>query len=233
MKVITKFKKLDIDHAQFYFSQVLLAFEYIHSNNMIYRDLKPENVLVSESGFVKLADFGFLKEMQKGTKTYTFCGTPEYIAPEIILNSGYNHSADWYAAGIFLYEMIYGKPPFMANDPYSLFEKSLYQKMKFSCDFDSASKSLIKKLTNHDLSERLGSLKDGVNDIKNHRYFKGFDFNSLLMRKIDVPYKPSDKTAFIETKMSEKFSYLDLPEHGQKDVYPAIKELKDPFLSMF
>lgn len=88
---------------------------------MIYRDLKPENILISPTGFIKLADFGFLKTIPKGQKTFTFCGTPEYIAPEIILNLGYAQAVDWYAAGIMLYEMMVGRPPFMSNDPMDLF----------------------------------------------------------------------------------------------------------------
>ena len=93
----------------------------MHNKSLVYRDLKPENVLFQDNGYVKLADFGFVKEVKPHERTYTFCGTPEYIAPEIILNKGYNQAVDWYALGIFLYELMYGRPPFMSNDPYEIF----------------------------------------------------------------------------------------------------------------
>jgi serine/threonine protein kinase len=98
---------------------------------MIFRDLKPENVLMQNNGYLKLADFGFIKQLKGSERTYTFCGTPEYIAPEIILNKGYHKPVDWYAVGILLFEMMYGRPPFMSNDTYELFEMTLKQKIKF------------------------------------------------------------------------------------------------------
>ena len=119
--VINKFKKLQTDHARFYIGQVVLALEHLHSQNLIYRDLKPENMLVQQNGYIKIADFGFVKRLMPGNRTYTFCGTPEYIAPEIIQNKGYHSPVDWYALGIFIYEALYGRPPFMAQDPYQIF----------------------------------------------------------------------------------------------------------------
>ena len=107
--------------AAFFTAQIVLCFEYIHSKNMIFRDLKPENVLLIKDGYLKLADFGFIKNLKPTEKTFTFCGTPEYIAPEIITNQGYSHSVDWYALGIMVYEMIYGRPPFMDNNPMEIF----------------------------------------------------------------------------------------------------------------
>ena len=90
MAVINKFKKLSADHAKFYISQIITVFDYLHQKNLIYRDLKPENILVTETGYLKLADFGFIKRVNKCERTYTFCGTPEYMAPEIIQNKGYS-----------------------------------------------------------------------------------------------------------------------------------------------
>lgn len=140
----------------------MLCFEYLHGKSLIFRDLKPENVLVDKNGYIKLADFGFIKRVTKSERTYTFCGTPEYIAPEIIQNKGYSQPVDWYALGIFIYELLVGRPPFMASDPYEIFQMALKEKIKFPREFDKHSKSLIKKLCEHDLSKRLGNLKDGV-----------------------------------------------------------------------
>ena len=98
-----------------------MSLEYLHSKGLIYRDLKPENILVGKNGFIKMADFGFVKKLKPWERTYTFCGTPEYMAPEIINSTGYTFAVDWYALGIMLYEILYGRPPFMANDPYVIF----------------------------------------------------------------------------------------------------------------
>ena len=121
MKVLNKFKQLEPGHAMFYAAQIVLCLEYLHGKNLVFRDLKPENVLVDSNGYLKLADFGFIKEVKPGDRTYTFCGTPEYIAPEIILNKGYSQPVDWYSLGIFIYELMYGRPPFMATDPVQIF----------------------------------------------------------------------------------------------------------------
>jgi protein kinase A len=104
---------------------MVLVFEYIHSKQMIYRDLKPENVLVGCDGYLKLSDFGFLKRLGIGERTYTLCGTPEYLAPEIITNKGHGKAVDWYCLGIFMYEMLVGRCPFMSNDTFQIFEMIL------------------------------------------------------------------------------------------------------------
>lgn len=125
MGVVNKYTQLPVEIARFYTAQIVLALEYLHNKNLIYRDLKPENVLVDNNGYLKLADFGFIKQLDKCERTYTFCGTPEYLAPEIIQNKGYSHAVDWYALGIFMYELMYGRPPFMANDPMEIFDMIL------------------------------------------------------------------------------------------------------------
>ena len=162
------------------YAQILSGIEYIHKLGVVHRDLKPENVLIAPNGYIKLADFGFIKKVNPSERTYTFCGTPEYIAPEIVQNKGYSQPVDWYALGIMIYELLYGRPPFMANDPYEIFQMILKEKLKFPRDFDKNAKSLIKKLCDHDLSKRLGNLKDGVKDIKEHKFFKGLDWDALL-----------------------------------------------------
>ncbi len=142
----------------------------------MYRDLKPENVLIHQSGYLKLSDFGFIKRVVGTDRTYTICGTPEYIAPEIILNKGHGKAVDWYTLGIFIYEMLTGTCPFMDDDPIELFKKVVQTKMPFPETMDRSAKSLIRHLCSHDLSKRFGNLKHGVDDIKNHRFFKTLDF---------------------------------------------------------
>ena len=180
--------KFPIDQAIFYAGQIVLIFEYLHSKNIIYRDLKPENLLIDSEGYLKLVDFGFAKVCVK--RTYTLCGTPEYIAPEILLNKGHGKPVDWWTFGIFIYEMIAGIPPFNDEDPMGIYQKIIKCKVKFPSSFPSNAKSLVKHLLVIDLSKRYGNLKNGVNDIKNHRFFKDFDFRLLINKKLKGPFIP-------------------------------------------
>jgi serine/threonine protein kinase len=161
----------------FYSSQVALMFEYLHSLNIIYRDLKPENILIDNEGYLKLTDFGFAKYCE--TRTYTLCGTPEYLAPEVLLNKGHGKPVDWWTLGILTYEMIAGIDPFNDDDPMAIYQKILKGKIKFPRDFDKDAKSLVKHLLVADVTKRYGCLKNGSNDIKNHRWFKSLDWYKM------------------------------------------------------
>jgi len=180
-----------IDKAQFYAGQIVFVFEYLHSKNIVYRNLKPENILINKNGYIKIADFQFAKVVTD--RTYTMCGTPGYLAPEIILNRGHGLSVDWWTLGVLLYEMICGVDPFADDDPMKVYENILEGNIKFSSHFDDKSKSLIKHLLEPDLSRRYGNLKNGVNDIKNHLFFKSLIWDKLLRQEIEAPFIPKIK----------------------------------------
>lgn len=138
-------------------------FKYLHSKQIVYWDLKPENILIDTNGYLRLVDFSFAKIITK--RTYTLCGTPEYIAPEIIKNEGHGFAVDWWALGILLYEMLTGITPFWDQNPWNIFNNILKGKVYFPSNVPKEAKSLIKHLLVADLSKWYGNLKKGYLDI--------------------------------------------------------------------
>ncbi|THD23099.1 cAMP-dependent protein kinase catalytic subunit alpha [Fasciola hepatica] len=174
--------------SRFYASQVVLALEYLHFLDILYRDLKPENILLDNRGYIKIADFGFVKYVPH--RTYTLCGTPEYLAPEIIKSKGYNKAVDWWALGILIYEMIAGHPPFYADEPLQIYEKIVACTYKFPQHFGTDAKDLVRNLVQADLTRRYGNLKNGTNDIKNHRWFAPISWLTIFNREVQAPIIP-------------------------------------------
>ncbi|KAI8843877.1 kinase-like domain-containing protein [Chytriomyces cf. hyalinus JEL632] len=175
--------------ARFYAAEVTMAFEYLHIRHIVYRDLKPENLLIDAKGHIKITDFGFAKQI-KEDQTWTLCGTPDYLAPEIIKAKGYGKSVDWWALGILIYEMIAGFPPFSDEDNIKLFEKIIACKLRFPEGFDKKAKDLCKYLITPDLSKRFGNLKRGAGDVKSHLWFETIDWDKLGQLGIPAPYIP-------------------------------------------
>ena len=212
--------RFPIDQARIYICQIICIFDYLHNKNIIYRDLKPENILIHKSGYLKLTDFGFAKIVEG--RTYTLCGTPEYLAPEIILNKGHGKPVDWWTMGILLYEMLIGIDPFSDDDPMAIYQKIVKGKIHFPKDIDKNAKSLIKHLLNGDTTKRFGCLKNGVKDIATHRFFDKFNWRNFVYRKMAPPYIPKIGSS------NDTSNFLKYPDSDKE--YTPLDKSEDPFL---
>ncbi|XP_077284453.1 cGMP-dependent protein kinase for [Arctopsyche grandis] len=184
--------RFDDSTTRFYTACVVEAFHYLHSRNIIYRDLKPENLLLDSQGYVKLVDFGFAKKLVSGRKTWTFCGTPEYVAPEVILNRGHDISADYWSLGVLMFELLTGNPPFTGGDPmrtYNIILKGI-DAVEFPRNITRNATALIKKLCRDNPAERLGYQRGGISEIQKHKWFDGFNWEGLTQRTLPPPILP-------------------------------------------
>ncbi|OQR78656.1 cGMP-dependent protein kinase [Tropilaelaps mercedesae] len=182
----------DDSTTRFYTACVLEAFDYLHSRNVIYRDLKPENMLLDHRGYIKLVDFGFAKKLTSGRKTWTFCGTPEYVAPEVILNRGHDISADYWSLGVLMFELLTGAPPFTDSEfmkTYNIILKGI-DAIEFPRCISRNAQALIKKLCRDNPNERLGVGGGGIADIQKHKWFEGFNWEGLKARTLQAPLIP-------------------------------------------
>ena len=174
-------------------SQVLLAIEYLHERGVVHRDLKLENLLLAADGALKLADFGFAKVIQY--RSWTLCGTPEYLAPEIILEKGHGKAVDYWAFGVLFYEMLNGVSPFEAHNPLKTYEKILARHVSYPLKMPKFAVDLTSRLLEHDTSKRLGNLVDGAADIRRHRFYgqdgfrweRAYEYRSSIMVEGFVP----------------------------------------------
>jgi p70 ribosomal S6 kinase len=188
---LQKERMLMEDTAIFYLSQVLLALEHLHMLGIIYRDLKPENVMLDRNGHVKLTDFGCVKEAASDELSYTFCGTVEYMAPEILNRSGrHGKEVDWWSFGILTHDMLTGSPPFTGTNRKIITERVLKSKLQLKKYLTPNAKDILRKLLNKQADQRLGSGDQGSQAIKGHRFFSNVDFAAVLTRKTKPPFQP-------------------------------------------
>lgn len=202
---LQKARRFPLIRAKFYICELLSAIETLHSMNIVYRDLKPENILLDYQGHIALCDFGLCKiNMKLDQKTNTFCGTPEYLAPELLLNKGYTRVVDFWTLGVLLYEMLTSLPPFYDEDVSIMYKKILEDPLIFPSDMDSVTKDLISKLLNRDPAQRLGY--HGVSEIKSHQFFKDIDWVKLTNKGYIPPYKPQVKNSLDISNISSEFT---------------------------
>ncbi|XP_024273277.1 cGMP-dependent protein kinase 1-like isoform X2 [Oncorhynchus tshawytscha] len=182
----------DDSSTRFYTACVVEALIFLHHNNITYRDLKPENVVLDQRGYAKVVGFGCAKKVGLGKKTWTFCGTPDYVAPEIILNKGHSVSADLWSLGVFVFELLSGSLPFCGPDPMKTFTATIrgIDLVEFPKTISKSASSLIKKLCRNNPAERLGNQRNGAKDIQKHKWFEGFNWEGLRKGTLSSPIIP-------------------------------------------
>uniref|UniRef100_A0A8C7HA17 Ribosomal protein S6 kinase n=1 Tax=Oncorhynchus kisutch TaxID=8019 RepID=A0A8C7HA17_ONCKI len=179
------------DTACFYLGEIVLALGHLHSNGIIYRDLKPENIMLNHQGHIKLTDFGLCKEsIHDGAVTHTFCGTIEYMAPEILTRTGHNRAVDWWSLGALMYDMMTGSPPFTAENRKKTIDKILKCKLNLPPYLTLDARDMIKKLLKKSPLQRLGSSAADCKDIQKHPFFRHINWDDLLSKRCEPPYKP-------------------------------------------
>jgi len=227
-------RRLDEPSTCFYAACVVSAFEYLQSKKVLYRDLKPENVMIHADGYIRVVDFGFAKRVF--SRTYTVCGTPEYLAPELLMMKGHGFGVDWWALGVLLYEMVVGVAPFCFHPetkkpdadlpPPELYKNILNPRyeLPFPSRLTKEICELIEQLLAWDPLTRLGCLTDGAKGVKRLGFFKSLDWDKLYHHEIVPPYLPELKTDDDLTNFEEKESapnFLSEPEYDYKDAWDA------------
>ena len=228
-KVYQASKRFEEATVKFYAAQLILAIGYLHSKGIVHRDLKLENILLDQNGYLKIIDYGLAKMLKDDEEAATFCGTPEYLAPEMVNNEGHDKGVDWWALGVLMYEMLIGVTPFFNRNKNMLFNKIKNSKVvfpdrkKYRIDYSDEIVDLVQKLLTKDRAHRLGA-KNDYQEVIEHPFFKGFDFDALTAEKMKPPFKPNIKDEkdydkyFNTEKSKESISDTYIPKQNQKQV---------------
>ncbi|XP_051502937.1 ribosomal protein S6 kinase alpha-1 isoform X1 [Myxocyprinus asiaticus] len=197
------------EDVKFYLAELALGLDHLHGLGIIYRDLKPENILLDEEGHIKLTDFGLCKEaIDHEKKAYSFCGTVEYMAPEVVNRQGHTHSADWWSFGVLMFEMLTGSLPFQGKDRKETMNLILKARLGMPQFLSTEAQSLLRALFKRNPTNRLGSGSDGAEEIKRHSFFMTIDWNKLFRREIKPPFKPAvarpDDTFYFDSEFTSR-----------------------------
>uniref|UniRef100_A0AC35TH39 Ribosomal protein S6 kinase n=1 Tax=Rhabditophanes sp. KR3021 TaxID=114890 RepID=A0AC35TH39_9BILA len=203
------------DTACFYLAEIIIALEHLHILGIIYRDLKPENILLDIKGHIKLTDFGLCKEAIEGDqKTHTFCGTIEFMSPEILMRCGHGKAVDWWSLGALIYDMLTGGPPFTAENRKKTIDKILKGRLTLPPYLSQEARDLIKRLLKRNMETRLGSGPTDAEELMVHPFFRHLDWEIVRQRKLDPPFKPcltnEEDTSLFDTKFT-KMTPVDSP----------------------
>ena len=218
--------KFSEQRAKFYAAEMALALGYIHEHDIVYRDLKPENVLLDHTGHVMLTDFGLSKEgISESFKGATsFCGTPEYLAPEILAREGHGQAVDWWSLGVLLYEMLTGLPPFYCRSRERLFEKIKTSRLKFPRFLSETVKDLLSRLLMRNVAHRMGATKNGFQQLREHEFFGSINWDDLLARKVTPPWKPPLQHCLDTSQFDDEFTSMPINSPPKKEFVRVSKK---------
>jgi len=221
-----KEKRFTNEKAKFYLVEIILAIEFLHKNNMMYRDLKPENVLLDKNGHIKITDFGLSKILSReNEKTYTICGTPQYLAPEILSSEGYDNAIDWWSLGCLMYKMLIGIDAFKFSKNQSL-SPEMYEIEILIPDYvTKEANDLIRKLLVINPKKRLGSGPGGADKIKNHSYFKDIDWEKAWNKELTPPFIPDIKDDLDLKYFDKGFTDENLESFSSEEESSSLKTI--------
>ena len=194
------------DQARFYISEILLGLEYLHSKDIIYRDLKPENIILDVDGHVKITDFGLSKQILKPKdRSFSFCGSPEYMSPEMLTEQGHGREVDFYSLGALMFEILTGLPPYYDSNKSMMYKNIMQNQLEVPNYLSRSAKDLILSLLVKDPGSRLGA-KGGTEEIKNHPWFKPVSWKKVIDKKMVPPYRPN----FRHSNFDSDYTNLEL-----------------------
>uniref|UniRef100_A0A673WJ83 non-specific serine/threonine protein kinase n=1 Tax=Salmo trutta TaxID=8032 RepID=A0A673WJ83_SALTR len=226
------------DRTRFYGAEIVSALDYLHSAKIVYRDLKLENLMLDKDGHVKITDFGLCKEGITDAATMkTFCGTPEYLAPEVLEDNDYGRAVDWWGLGVVMYEMMCGRLPFYNQDHEKLFELILMEDIKFPRTLSSDAKSLLSGLLIKDPNKRLGGGPDDAKEIMGHSFFTGIEWQDVYDKKLIPPFKPQvsseTDTRYFDEEFTAQTITITPPEKFDEDGMDCMDNERRPHFPQF